>query len=51
MPGVALTNGIRDFIAGDLTSGLARGMEAMMTAIAIATGVAGAIFIRMKLGI
>lgn len=51
LPGVALTNGIRDFIAGDLTSGLARGMEAMMTAIAIATGVAGAIFIRMKLGI
>lgn len=38
VPGLAITNAIRDFIAGDLISGLARGIEAFLVAIAIAVG-------------
>lgn len=37
-PGVAITNAIRDTIAGDLLSGVARGIEAFLIAIFIATG-------------
>jgi len=39
LPGVALTNAVRDMIAGDLVSGLARGAEAVLIASAIAAGV------------
>ncbi|MDO5717146.1 MAG: threonine/serine exporter family protein [Tissierellia bacterium] len=39
VPGVAFTNGIRDFISGDLISGTARCIEAVMIGIAIAFGV------------
>lgn len=39
VPGVAITNAIRDVIAGDLLSGLSRGLEAALTAIAVAMGV------------
>ncbi|KAB3537288.1 threonine/serine exporter family protein [Alkaliphilus pronyensis] len=39
VPGVAMTNAIRDSIAGDLVSGLARGAEALLIAISIAFGV------------
>lgn len=39
VPGVAITNGVRDSIAGDLISGMARGGEALIVAIAIAFGV------------
>lgn len=39
VPGVAITNGVRDSIAGDLISGLARAGEAMIVAVAIAFGV------------
>lgn len=39
VPGVAITNAIRDVIAGDLVSGLSRGLEAALTAVAIAMGV------------
>lgn len=39
VPGVALTNGLRDFISGDLVSGVTRVAEAVMIAIAIAVGV------------
>lgn len=39
VPGVALTNGARDFMSGDLISGIARTAEAVMIAIAIAAGV------------
>lgn len=39
VPGVAITNGARDFMYGDLLSGTARTAEAVMTAIAIAAGV------------
>lgn len=39
VPGVAITNAIRDVIAGDLLSGLSRGMEAALTATAVTMGV------------
>jgi uncharacterized membrane protein YjjP (DUF1212 family) len=40
VPGLAITNAIRDVIAGDLLSGLSRGLEATLTAVAVAMGVA-----------
>lgn len=39
VPGVAVTNSIRDFISGDLISGTIRGVEALLASIAIAGGV------------
>ncbi len=39
LPGIALTNAIRDIIYGDLVSGTARGIEAILIASSIATGV------------
>lgn len=39
VPGVAITNSIRDVMAGDLLSGLSRGMEAVLTATAVTMGV------------
>lgn len=39
VPGVAMTNAVRDSIMGDLVSGLARGAEALLIAISIAFGV------------
>ncbi len=38
VPGVAITNAIRDSISGDLISGITRGMEACFIAIALALG-------------
>jgi uncharacterized membrane protein YjjP (DUF1212 family) len=40
VPGVALTTSIRDLLAGDLLSGIARGVEAILSAIAIGVGIA-----------
>lgn len=40
LPGLAMTNAIRDTINGDLVSGVARGAEALICAVAIAGGVA-----------
>lgn len=40
VPGVAITNAIRDVIAGDLLSGMSRGLEAALTSVAVAMGVA-----------
>lgn len=40
VPGVLITNAVRDLMAGDLVSGLARGAEAFFTAFAIGAGVA-----------
>lgn len=40
VPGVLITNAVRDLMAGDLVSGLARGAEAFFTALAVGTGVA-----------
>ena len=39
LPGVAITNAVRDSISGDLISGLARAAEAFIIAISIAVGV------------
>lgn len=39
VPGVSITNAIRDTMSGDFVSGLSRGMEAIITALAIAFGV------------
>lgn len=38
VPGVAITNAIRDFLVGDMLSGLARAVEAFFVAISLATG-------------
>lgn len=43
VPGVAITNAIRDIIAGDLLAGLARGTDAFLTAAAISSGAGGAV--------
>jgi len=40
VPGVAITNSIRDMLAGHLLSGMARGMEAILSAAAIGVGIA-----------
>jgi uncharacterized membrane protein YjjP (DUF1212 family) len=39
VPGVSFTNGLRDFISGDLLGGLAKIFEAIFTAICIAVGI------------
>lgn len=38
VPGLAMVNAIRDTMSGDLVSGMARGVEAIFIAVAIATG-------------
>lgn len=38
VPGLAITNAVRDTIAGDLVSGVTRGLEAFLTAVGIAVG-------------
>lgn len=40
VPGLLITNAVRDLIAGHLVSGLSRGAEAFLTAFAIGTGIA-----------
>lgn len=39
LPGVVLTNAVRDMLAGDLVSGVARATEALLIAAAIAAGI------------
>lgn len=39
VPGVAITNAVRDSFSGDFLSGVSRGLEAIITALAIAFGV------------
>ena len=53
VPGIAITNAIRDTIAGDLVSGLTRAAEAFFIALSIAvgTGVSLSIFITLLGGI
>lgn len=46
LPGLAMTNAIRDTMRGDLISGLARGAEALVSAVLLSAGVAAALFIR-----
>ena len=43
VPGVAITNSMRDIIAGDLIAGLMKMVEALMVATAIAIGTGGAL--------
>ena len=38
VPGVAITNSIRDFLSGDMLSGVARLMEALLIAVSLAAG-------------
>ena len=38
VPGVAITNSIRDFLSGDMLSGVARAVEAFIIAISLAAG-------------
>ncbi|WP_425457411.1 threonine/serine exporter family protein [Bacillus marasmi] len=40
VPGLLLTNAVRDLMAGHLVSGLSKGAEAMLTAFAIGSGIA-----------
>jgi uncharacterized membrane protein YjjP (DUF1212 family) len=40
VPGVLITNAVRDLMAGHLVSGLSKGAEAFLTAFAIGTGIA-----------
>lgn len=40
VPGVLITNAVRDMIAGHLTAGIAKGTEALLTAFSIGSGVA-----------
>lgn len=39
LPGLAMVNAIRDTLYGDIVSGTARGVEALLSAVAIAAGV------------
>ena len=39
LPGVALTNAVRDTLAGDMLSGATKGIEAVVIAISLAAGV------------
>lgn len=48
VPGLAITNAIRDTVAGDYVSGLSRGAEAFLTAIAIAVGIGAVLALWMK---
>ena len=38
VPGVAITNSIRDVIAGDLMAGMMKAVEALLIALALALG-------------
>ncbi|WP_342470561.1 threonine/serine exporter family protein [Ureibacillus sp. FSL K6-3587] len=40
VPGILITNAVRDLMAGHLTAGIAKGTEAFLTAFAIGSGVA-----------
>ncbi len=43
LPGVALTNGVRDTLAGDMLSGASKGLEALVIAVSLASGAGFAI--------
>lgn len=51
LPGLAMTNAIRDTIRGDLISGLARGAEALISAVLLSAGVAAALWLKGMLWI
>ena len=43
VPGIPLTNAVRDLMSGDLVAGLSRGAETVITSLSVATGIALAI--------
>ena len=49
VPGLAIVNGIRDIISGDLVSGTARIIDAFMTAAALSTGAVTVFMIMSKI--
>ncbi len=50
LPGVAITNAVRDTLAGDMLSGATKGIEAVVIAVSIASGVGFAIKLWTLLG-
>ena len=50
VPGIALTNAIRDLVAGDLLSGISRAVEAFLVGAALAIGTGFALFILVRFG-
>lgn len=48
VPGLAITNAIRDTVAGDYLSGVARATEAFLVALAIAAGIGFILSIFMR---
>ena len=40
VPGLLITNAVRDLMAGHFTSGMSKGAEAFLTAFAIGSGIA-----------
>lgn len=48
VPGLAITNAIRDTVAGDYVSGLSRGVEAFLSAMAIAVGIVSVLSLWMN---
>ena len=50
LPGVAFTNAVRDVIGDELLSGIARGVEALIIAVAIASGIGVSLGISVWLG-
>lgn len=50
VPGIALTNAIRDLVAGDLLSGVSRAVEAFLVGAALAIGTGFALFMLVKFG-
>jgi len=51
LPGLAMTNAIRDTIRGDLISGIARGAEALLVASSLAAGAGVIIYVAYSFGI
>lgn len=51
VPGVAITNAVRDVLSGDYLSACSRTVEAAMVAVAIAIGVSGGLFVSNTIGI
>lgn len=49
VPGLAITNAIRDTVAGDYLAGVSRAAEAFLTAVAIAVGIASVLSLWMRL--
>ena len=51
LPGLAMTNAIRDTIRGDLLSGIARATEALLIASSLAAGAGAIIYTAYTLGL